>query len=684
MNHYRQTLAAIWEAVSGEAALQNAIDLSRFHRIQASPGYRSAAQWLHRALMRAGLDAEVLSYPAEEGVRFWAWPSFQEWDCSEATLHLIAPESQAALLADFRACPISLIQRSASFDGEAEVVLLEGDGDGTLEADYEGLDVAGKMVLTRGDVGRVRELAVQGRGAVGILFDGMRNVPPVRLQGDLLDARQYTAFWSDPGTARGFGFVLTPRQGQALRRLLKAGETVRVRARVLAEEYDGGLEVVSAAIPGAAEQPQEILVTAHLCHPQPSANDNASGAAAALEAALALRDLVLSGALPQPRRTIRFLWMPEMTGTMAYLSGREAELERIVAGLNLDMVGEDQDQTGGSWLIERPPDATASFAPELLAWLRDLLPDLPGMPDVSPSHTGFGGYALYRQEEVVFSGGSDHLILSDPSVAIPAPMLIHWPDRYYHTTADTPERTDPASLARAATLAAAYAYWLATAGEQEVSSLGFQMVARFKARIVDEARRAAAEIMGLDDGSGLANVLAALDRRLSYVVDRQQAALASLHALAPVLCLVDELRGQVEESARQELAWVRQAAGLRAVHLGLPGLPEAGPRGLEAPGEEAARLLCPVRLVRGPVPLDRYRAALPTEDREAWNQRLAAAGDIRHHTLTTLALFWADGKRSILEIADLVEMESGTRDVDLLLHYFQLLEKLGFVELHPC
>ena len=682
MNHYRQTLAAIWGAVSGEAALQNVIDLSRFHRIQASPGYRRAAQWLHRALLAAGLEAEILSYPAEEKVCFWAWPSFQEWDCSEATLHLVAPRSEARLLADFRACPMSIIQRSASFDGEAEVVLLEGTRDGEVEADYEGLDLAGKVVLTRGDVQRVRELAVQQRGAAGILFDGMRNVPPVRLEGDLADARQYTAVPSNPGAARTFGFVLTPRQGKALRRLLKNGETVRVRARVLAEEYDGSLEVVSAAIPGTAEQPQEILVVAHLCHPQPSANDNASGAAAALEAARALYGLILSGALPRPRHTIRFLWLPEMTGTFAYLSGREAEMGRMLAGLNLDMVGEDQDQTGSSWLIERPPDAAASFAPELLAWLRDLFPGLKGMPGVSPSHTGVGGFPLYRQAEVPFSGGSDHLILSDPSVAIPTPMLIQWPDRFYHTSADTPERTDPHSLARSATLAAAYAYWLASAGEQEVSSLGFQMVARFKEHIVEVGRQAAAEALGLNDGGALASGLAALDRRLAYMVDRQRAALASLQSLAPVLCLVDELQGHVQEAARQELAWAHQAAGLRASHLGLPGLPEAEPRGLDA-AEEAAAHLCPVRLARGPVPLEQYRGTLPREDREAWTRRLAAGNGL-HHTLETLALFWADGSRSVLEIADLVEMETGARDLGLLLHYFQLLEKLGWLELHPC
>jgi hypothetical protein len=49
------------------------------------------------------------------------------------------------------------------------------------------------------------------------------------------------------------------------------------------------------------------------------------------------------------------------------------------------------------------------------------------------------------------------------------------------------------------------------------------------------------------------------------------------------------------------------------------------------------------------------------------------------YTLTTLALYWADGARPVLEIIDLVELESGRRDVELILTYFQLLEKLGFV-----
>ena len=57
-------------------------------------------------------------------------------------------------------------------------------------------------------------------------------------------------------------------------------------------------------------------------------------------------------------------------------------------------------------------------------------------------------------------------------------------------------------------------------------------------------------------------------------------------------------------------------------------------------------------------------------------EELEAGG---HHTLTALALYWADGARSLLEIADLVELESGKRDMELLLTYFRLLEKLGFI-----
>jgi hypothetical protein len=371
MDDIRRLLEQIWGQVSGEAAWQVVADISRCHRIQASPGYRKAAGLVAGLLEQAGLSPETLTYPADERTTFWAWPSFQEWSCTEAVLRLAGPGGQDGVLADFYACPISVIQRSAPFEGEGEVIVLD---DGTTGADYDAVPggVAGKLVLTRGDVRRVWDQAVQRRGALGILYDGMRVVPQVRPEGDLADVRQYTSFWWGPGDTRCFGFVLTPRQGQDLRRRLREGkEPVRVWAKVVSHAYDGTIEVVSAAIPGRGPAAaEEVLVVAHLCHPLPSANDNASGAAAALEAARALQALIGAGQLPPPRRTLRFLWLPEMTGTYAYLAGRESDLDRLVAGINLDMVGEDQGQTGSAWLIESPPAASGgrSISQELPVW----------------------------------------------------------------------------------------------------------------------------------------------------------------------------------------------------------------------------------------------------------------------------------------------------------------------------
>ena len=233
------------------------------------------------------------------------------------------------------------------------------------------------------------------------------------------------------------------------------------------------------------------------------------------------------------------------------------------------MVGEDQCQTGSSWLIERSPDAVASFAPELLAWLRDELPSVKNMAGVFPGHGGAPGHPLYRQAETPFSGGSDHIILSDPTVGIPTPMLGQWPDRYYHTSADTPERTDPDSLARAGTLAAAYAYWIAGAGTWEAIALGYEMTARFKARIVRLARNAALSTLGQSDGAGLSGSVVDLDRRLAYHLDRQKVALASLERLAPVECFVTDMVTEAESAVQRELRWAAGAAGLQSATLGL-------------------------------------------------------------------------------------------------------------------
>ncbi|HEY7599735.1 MAG TPA: DUF4910 domain-containing protein, partial [Candidatus Limnocylindrales bacterium] len=368
---YRNLLATLNAEVSGVAAKNLVARISQWHRIQASPMYREAAEWVHATLRGWGLQADIERYAAREGAYAWGEPLFQEWWCDEATLHMVELSGELTRLADYREVPLSLMPRSAPAEGEYEVIVVEG---GDRPEHYDGIDVRGRLVLTKSMPMAVHHLAIERFGAAGLIFDGMRSVPQVCPPGDLQDDIQYASWWWWGGETKAFGFALSPRAGADLRRTIerraRRGEPpVRMRGLVRSHFADGAIEAVTAQI--ASEIDEQVLLVGHLCHPAPMANDNASGAAAVMEAARALNTLIASGRLPKPRRGIRFLWIPEMTGTYAYLAAHEAELPRFVAGLNLDMVGEDQDQTGSSWLLVRTSDAMPSFAAPLLEAIRE-------------------------------------------------------------------------------------------------------------------------------------------------------------------------------------------------------------------------------------------------------------------------------------------------------------------------
>ncbi len=672
----KATISLFREAVSGAAALQDLAGIIAYHRIQSSPGFRQAAHFCLERLRAAGVPARVLSFPGDGVTEYWGHPMPQEWSAQSATLRLVAPEEEARVLADYREEKIALIQRSLATPAggvEAEVVVLE---DGEEEADYEGLEVRGKVVLTRGDVGRVRELAVERRGALGILFDGMRETPPVRPLMSL-EARQYTSFWweqAGPAATRCFGFVLTPRQGEALRRLVKSearqGRTVRVRAEVDAFFYAGSIEVVEGFLPGKG--PEEVWLVAHLCHPQPSANDNASGAAVLLEVAGAIARLLEAGTLPRPRRGIRFLLVPEMTGTYAYLATYEEYIPRVVAALNLDMVGEDQSRCGSILNLTSSPFSTPSVSDDLLALV---------LQEVAVEGKGFMGvsdYALFRWVEAPFSGGSDHYILADPTVGIPCPMLLQWPDRFYHTTADTPDKVDPAMLGRVGVAAATYLWWLATAGPREARWLGQAMVGRTEARLGQMRQAWLDELLSRRPAPSPEEQAEALEKfrgRVELVLEHRRASLTLLERLAgEPLPRLPEWQAELEAAGRREVERARSALLDLLGSDELPPLPSA-PRD---EWEERAARMVPRRLWRGPFPPQSRLHLLPPEERDAWWSFLK---EWREQVAPILALYWTDGRRTLLQIADRVEQECGRRDLQKLVRYYELLERLGLVEI---
>jgi aminopeptidase YwaD len=630
---FREIMEAVGEEFSGLAAHRYVGEIIQYHRLQASPGYRRAAEHAYQKLLDFGLEAEILSYPAREGITFWAQPSFQEWEARDGVLHLLEPEARK--LADYREIKLSLIQRSASFEGEAEIVLLE---DGLEVEEYEGLDLEGKVVLTKGDVRRVRYLAVEKGGAVGIIHDGIKELPGLERRLD--NALQYTSFWWYGGERKCFGFVLSPQEGERLRRSIKRGSVAKVRAKVISCFWDGSLEVVSAFLPG--ESDEEVAVVAHLCHPQWSANDNASGSATLLEVARALKRLTLRGRLKKPRRSIRVLLVPELTGTYAYLAAHEERLPQMIAGLNLDMVGESQELCGSTLVVERLPGSTPAFSGDLLERLLEAVAD-----------AGAGSYPSFRHGSTPFSGGSDHIILSDPTVEIPSPLLIQWPDRFHHTSLDTQDKVDPQMLARVGKVAGTYAYFLALAGREEATWLAWEMLTRFKerlVRLVQEERGAGRELV----------------RKVGRLQNQGILGLRSLRRLADIE--LKRFESELSSFTHRELKNV----------LGLRSQGEVKPT--ENEWEEEARRLVPCRLYKGPIRVPPYLRRLSSEERKRWWRLEHRYGNALWYLLP-LTLYWADGKRTLHEIVDLVEMETGKRAAELLVTYCRTLSDLDLLHL---
>ena len=230
---FNKILRDLESEASGEIAFNYVSEIIRHHRIQASPGIRAAVHYVVREMGKRGLEAKVDSYKADGKTYSWSSLHFKEWECSEAELKIIEPYDEACFLARWAESKLSLIQRSHPTPKtgiEAELVLLEK---GEEEKDYRGLDLKNKIVITNGDIGRVYDLAVNQRGAIGIIFDGTWIRPPALLEGELDDALRYTSFSWVGDEKPCFGFVITPRKGRWIRKLLKDNKkSVKVLAKV--------------------------------------------------------------------------------------------------------------------------------------------------------------------------------------------------------------------------------------------------------------------------------------------------------------------------------------------------------------------------------------------------------------------------------------------------------------------
>ncbi len=651
------------EELSGEKAKSYVAEIAGFHRIQASTMFHQAAEHVKNSLVSLGLkDAKIEQFESDGAKKYWTHISPMGWEVQSAELRLVEPEQQ--LLVRYADTPTCLHTCSNATPTEGITAELVDVGKGIKPEDYEGKNVKGKLVLATGRAKLVHEQAVYKRGSAGVITDTLAyEFPNVRESVDIPDAYSYQGIWPtrDVADKVTFGFSMSKRQGNRLREFLKAKKTVKLHAKVDAKLFSSHLDVVSATIRGSSKSNEEVFLIAHLCHPQPSANDNASGSGLLIEIARTIQRLINSKKIARPKRTIRFLWVPETYGTVAYLHRHENWTKKLIAGINLDMVGENQELCKSTLKLDKTPDSLPSYLNDLVL---NLMEQSEKEFDVS---TDFGSSSTFRHAVNAHSGGSDHHEFVDSTIGVPCVMLLQWPDMFYHTSMDSIDKVSSDSLKRVGWITAVAALTLANSDAEEAYSIANEVYSRGIARIEEAQRRALQVLMDNKNDPKLrknrremARMLARTANqhkyRIEHIASREKQAVQSVKRLADgsntqLSNLLKKLCKSLSEHAEQAQKRIEEALAFTAKTTAVSVSVELE----ESKAERKAKHIVPRRLFKGTLSLETLRLLLGEEEYSWYQEQIEKDLDFRKKIAEIVN--YTNGKNSFPKIMKAVSAE---------------------------
>jgi hypothetical protein len=475
-------------AFSGERALATVAFVEQRWRWPGNRGFDESIDHVAEQLREAGYVDEKSAQPSDRlTFRIEQRPmSNAAWEPLDASLTIVGGAEPVLRFTTNRNM-LAVNSSSTPVDGvEAEVVSV-GKGDSGA---FDRVSLQGKIAFGDMPVGRLSSEA-RKRGAVGVLAFAM---PAYTKPETHRTSIQFSSINAD-SSARAWGILLSYDAREALRRALAAGP-VRVRVVTRSRFSASAERTVIADIRGTEKPNERFVFSAHV--QEPGANDNASGVGAAVEMARVAASLVRAGTVV-PRRSITFIWGNEIASTRRYLADN-ARAESVRWGVSLDMVGEDTEKTGGTFLIEKMPDPSA-------VWTRgdDHHTEWGGQPlrvDQLTPHF-FNDFVLRRcldQAAVTgwvvrtnpFEGGSDHVPFLDARK--PGLLLWHFTDVYYHTDNDRLPNVSPRELANVGVSALVSAFTLASADGATARALVGELERAAITRLETEAALSRAEL----------------------------------------------------------------------------------------------------------------------------------------------------------------------------------------------
>lgn len=461
------TVDKIIGEASGERAFQHIVEMAGY------AGLRDISEFSGDLMETEYLVGRLTEYGLEN-IAVHRLGNTRSWQGVSASLWEVSP--MVRKIADLVESPLMLASGSADLDAEAPLVFADG---AVIASGFDNYDVRGKMVLTSERPGAVLPRAMQA-GAVGVISF----YSPRPLENQIMIPA--TSAGGRGATQAGTVFMISPREGEYLTKRVASGEQIVIRASARTAIVDAELQVTSCLIEGTDPEAEEIIVTAHIFegYVKTGGNDNISGSAAILEAARVLDKLIADGSLPRPARSIRFLWVPEFSGTIPWVAENRQIIDRSLCNINLDMVGLSLAKYRSFFVLHRTSYGNAHYVGDIMENLFRYTGETNKVNSVVSGSrffrpvtapTGTDDPFYYQIEGA--SGGSDHMVFNDLGVMVPGIMIITWPDPFYHTSEDLADKCDPTQLRRTVFVTAGTAYSIASAGSAEAMAIAGEVAA---------------------------------------------------------------------------------------------------------------------------------------------------------------------------------------------------------------
>lgn len=520
-----QMRAIIMEA-SGERSMHHILEFVPYQRVRPASEYtvgpfRESQAVMDFAKQYGFSTAEIEKFP---GGQLWQPTKGQLW---------VSERLGPRKIHDIYDTPVALGGNTPTGDISGELIDV---GNGGSAADYEGKDVKGKVVLGSAGLNALQRFAVFERGAAGVLsWNSMRPIE----QPDIMISSSIAAANPNGGSA-GFGWMVTTRQAYDLKARLERGDKVTVRSVVEAQTYPGRSEVIHLTIAGDGSTQQRVAISGHIYEGliKQGANDDNSGAAHILEMGRAYIQLIRDGKLPKPKRTIDFLFVQEISGTNAWLNAHPDLAKNIIADLNYDMEGLRLTTGKATWLLMRTPDSFPTFLNDISQNFLEFVAEItrervryrangygPALDVLSPNGSRDPFYIKVDK----YYGASDHATYMQHG--IPAVIFNTWPDPWYHSSQDTPDKLDATQFKRAAVVSVGAMAVLASADDALALRVAADALGRGAERMAATQRKGLGYIGDITDGSQLAQAYTDAKAAVKHQANIEKAVIKSVSVL---------------------------------------------------------------------------------------------------------------------------------------------------------